>query len=306
MLILDNFVHTDLHPGNIMVKFTKPLRLLENIRNRFFHEQLTGSGNISSSIFDPLANSDSDKIVSTLLQLRNKPAQWHAELERLHRAGYIPEIIFLDAGLVTVLSATNQRNLLDLFHSLVEFDGFHVGQLMIERSRSPELALDPDIFALKIEHVILDVKRKTFSLGQITSSDLLSRVLKNVRKHHVKLEGDFTNVIVSFLILEGVGRQLNPNLDIFSRTLPILRQLGGLMASQENMGMKEDMPRGHLSVLLKVWVWVEARSLISSAIADADEMIKYDWCVWSLSLCFRAEDMDIGTVRTYRSQNLSW
>lgn len=198
MLILDNFVHTDLHPGNIMVKFTKPLRLLENIRNRFFHEQLTGSGNISSSIFDPLANSDSDKIVSTLLQLRNKPAQWHAELERLHRAGYIPEIIFLDAGLVTVLSATNQRNLLDLFHSLVEFDGFHVGQLMIERSRSPELALDPDIFALKIEHVILDVKRKTFSLGQITSSDLLSRVLKNVRKHHVKLEGDFTNVIVSF------------------------------------------------------------------------------------------------------------
>jgi len=260
-----------------MIKFTKPLSF-PNIWNHLFRRHFTN--NILSSNLHPLADSDSDKVVSTLLELRDKPAQWRAELERLHHAGYIPEIIILDAGLVAVLSPTNQRNFLDLISSLVEFDGFRAGQLLIERSRSPELAIDPDVFALKMEHIVLDIKRRTLSLAKISISDLLSRVFKSVRQHHVKLEEDFTNTMISMLVSEGVSRQLNPDMDIFSRTIPILRQLGGQMASRENVGTMKDIPTGHLSVLFKVWVWVEARTFISSAIANADEMIKYDWCAW--------------------------
>lgn len=271
MLLLDNFVHSDLHPGNIMIKFTKPLSFPDKIWNHLFRRQFTN--NISSSNLHPLAD-DSDKVVSTLLELRNKPAQWQAELERLHHAGYIPELIFLDAGLIATLNATNQRNFLDLIRSLVEFDGFRAGQLMIERSRSPELAIDPEIFALKIEHVVHDFRRRTFSLGEISIPDFSSRIFRHVRQHHVKLEGDFTNTMVSILVLEGVGRQLDPDMDMIAHAIPILRQLGG------QMGMMKDMLTGHLSVLLKVWMWVEARTFISSAVASADEMIKFDWCAW--------------------------
>lgn len=303
MLLSDNFVHADLHPGNIMIKLTKPMSFLDNIWKHLFHWQFTNSNNISSSTLHPLADSDSDKVVSTLLELRNKPAQWRAELERLHHAGYNPEIIFLDAGLVEILSPTNQRNLLDLISSLVKFDGFRAGQLLIERSRSPELAIDPDVFALKIEHIVLDIKRKTFSLAKITISDLLSQILRTIRQHHVKLEGDFANILISILVSEGVSRQLNPDMDIFSHAIPILRQQ---MASRGSIGMMKDMPTGHLSALFKVWVRVEARSFISSAIANVDEMIKYDWYAWFLSFCLRTEDVGIGTVRTYRSDNLSW
>ncbi|KAF9454095.1 ABC1-domain-containing protein [Macrolepiota fuliginosa MF-IS2] len=280
MLLLDNFVHSDLHPGNIMIKFCKPLStrmLLENLYNHIFHKKDCGPNDSLSSTLNPPADySDSDKIVSRLRELKKIPAEWHAELDRLHEAGYIPEVVFIDAGLVTTLDATNRRNFLDLFRAVAEFDGYRTGQLMVERSRSPELAIDTETFALKMQHLVLSVKRKTFSLGQITISDLLTEVLKNVREHHVKLEGDFINTVISILLLEGIGRQLDPGLDLFASALPILRQLGSQMASREG-GMMKDMPKDNLGALLKVWVWLEARSFISGAIVSADEMVKYDW-----------------------------
>ncbi|TFK36951.1 hypothetical protein BDQ12DRAFT_706154 [Crucibulum laeve] len=278
MLLLDNFVHSDLHPGNIMIKFSKPPTtriLLKNLYNHFFHAQKTDANGLATSLMTPADYSESDNIVSSLRKLINSPTEWHAKLESLHEAGYIPEIVFIDAGLVTTLDEKNRQNFLDLFRAVAEFDGYRTGQLMIERSRAPELAIDTETFALKMQHLVLSVKRKTFSLGQIKISDLLTDVLKSVREHHVKMEGDFINTVISILLLEGIGRQLDPDLDLFASALPILRQLGGQMATRESMTV--NLPSSNLGALLKVWVWVEARSFISAAIVNADDMIKYDW-----------------------------
>lgn len=252
--------------------------LLENLYNHIFHKDPEPKGSLSSTLNPPVDYSDSGRIVSRLRELKDNPSEWHAELDRLHEAGYIPEIVFIDAGLVTTLDAKNRRNFLDLFRAVAEFDGYRTGQLMIERSRSPELALDTETFALKMQHLVLSVKRKTFSLGRIKISDLLTEVLKNVREHHVKLEADFINTVISILLLEGIGRQLDPGLDLFASALPILRQLGGQMASRESGAMIKDMPKGNLGALLKVWVWLEARSFISGAIVNVDDMVKYNWC----------------------------
>ena len=86
-----------------------------------------------------------------------------------------------------------------------------------------------------MQHIVLNVKRKTFSLGTIKISDILTDVLKAVRTHHVRMEGDFINTVISILLLEGIGRQLDPNLDLFKGALPILRQLGGQMARESTV-----------------------------------------------------------------------
>jgi len=44
-----------------------------------------------------------------------------------------------------------------------------------------------------------------------------------VRTHHVRIESNFTNLVMGIVVLEGLGRQLDPNLDIFQTALPILR-----------------------------------------------------------------------------------
>ena len=193
--------------------------------------------------------SDCDDIVTRLEALSSSPQAWQHELRMLNEEGYLPELVFIDAGLITTLDAQNRRNFLDLFRAVAEFDGYRTGQLMVERCRTPELAIDTETFALKMQHIVLNVKRKTFSLGQIKISDILTDVLKAVRQHHVKMEGDFINTVISILLLEGIGRQLDPGLDLFKSALPILRQLGRQMTAQESM---RQLPTGNFGALLKV------------------------------------------------------
>jgi len=190
--------------------------------------------------------------------------------------------VFIDAGLTTTLNFTNRNNFLDLFQAVAQFDGYRSGHLMVERCRSPNLVIDVETFALKMQHIVLNVKRKTFSLGQIKISDILIDVLKAVRQHHVKMEADFINTVISMLLLEGIGRQLDPELDLFKSSLPILRQLGRQMTAEQSLDTVRRLPGSNFEAFVKVWVWVEARELISSSIVNADDLIRYDWLTPSI------------------------
>lgn len=102
-----------------MVKFYKPTTtfVLKNIISSLFG---------TSSPEDPLQSTHvsdtSDDIVSHLRPLKNKPDEWLKELDRLALEGYQPELVLLDAGLVTVLDDRNRENFLELFRAIAEFD----------------------------------------------------------------------------------------------------------------------------------------------------------------------------------------
>ncbi|THH33156.1 hypothetical protein EUX98_g1061 [Antrodiella citrinella] len=291
MLLLDNFVHSDLHPGNIMVKFCKPITtgtLLKNVWSSLCAKYITGDS-AAGTTQTTHADADSDSLVDGLRHLRHDPVAWRQELRSICEQGYLPEIVFIDAGLVTTLDAVDRKNFLDLFRAVAEFDGYRAGHLMVSRCRTPELAINTETFALKMQHIVLNVKRKTFSLGQIKISDILTEVLTAVRQHHVRMEADFVNTVISILLLEGIGRQLDPKLDLFKSALPILRQLGRQMSTQENM---KELPSGNMGAFLKLWVWMEARELASSALVNVDELVRRDWYVFLQ----RCETVDFQTV----------
>lgn len=284
MLLLDNFVHSDAHPGNLLVKFYKPSTsyLLKGVAASIFN--LEPPSDLSST---PDASATIDRLTS----LAKEPDSWSAELDRLYEDGYRPEIVFLDAGLVTTLNDKNRKNFLDLFRAIAEFDGYRAGKLMVERCRTPELAIDSETFALKMQNLVLNVKSKTFSLSRIRIADVLTDVLKFVRQHHVKMEPDFVNTVISVLLLEGIGRQLDPTLDLFKSSLPILRQLGRQVSAKEALAQSADVgvflkvrrlaPSCYLvSVRPQMWIWMEARELASTAIVNADDLIHADWCAF--------------------------
>jgi aarF domain-containing kinase len=249
MLLIDNFVHADLHPGNIMVRFYQ-----------------SGKPNLPFTKHkdeDPETQPDvTEQVLARLQPYRHKKDRrgWEAELVKLDEEGFRPQLIFIDTGLVTELNATNRRNFLDLFKAVAEFDGYKAGHLMCERCRQPDAVIDEEVYALKMQHLVLGVKSRTLALGNIKIGDILNEVLSMVRTHHVRMEGDFVNVVISILLLEGIGRSLNPDMDLLSSALPILRQLG----AQNGGGM---LRQGDFS-MLKVWVGLEARKFLQASIED--------------------------------------
>ncbi|RGB26008.1 atypical/ABC1/ABC1-C protein kinase [Rhizophagus diaphanus] len=260
MLILDNFIHADLHPGNIMVKFTK--QNTYNVLKRFWRNY-TSSDEQKAKI-RRYYDRESDIAIERLLSKRNDKTLWLDELKNLCEEGYLPQLIFLDTGLVTSLNDENRKNFLDLFRAIAEFNGYEAGKLMINRCKTPNLVIDGEIFALKMQHLILTIKSLTLQLGKIKISDILVNVLHMVRQHHVKLEGDFVNVIISILLLEGIGRQLDPTMDLLKSALPILRKLGSKGAGKGVLEGIKDIPGGN-AWWLKVWFWLEAREWVDNA-----------------------------------------
>lgn len=120
MLLLDNFVHSDLHPGNIMVKFYKPT-------TSYILQGIWSSISGQPRPEDPLLNNQevsdiSDEIVSRLRPLRHSRKEWLSEIDKLAEEGFQPELVLLDAGLVTELDENNRRNFIDLFRAIAEFD----------------------------------------------------------------------------------------------------------------------------------------------------------------------------------------
>ncbi|KAJ9621188.1 hypothetical protein H2203_007239 [Taxawa tesnikishii (nom. ined.)] len=260
MLLIDNFIHADLHPGNIMVRFYQPVRMDVGGSLPTFHYREKP---------DPKSSKDvTDDVLQRLQPCRHDKKRWLATLEEIDQQGYRPQLIFIDTGLVTELNNTNRRNFLDLFKAIAEFDGYRAGNLMTERCRQPSAVIDKDVFALRMQHLVLGVKSRTFALGNIKIGDILNEVLSMVRQHHVRMEGDFINVVLSILLLEGIGRSLDPNLDLFSGALPILRQLGA-------QGGTSMLRSGDLS-MVKVWAGLEARKFLQASIESVEACVKYD------------------------------
>ncbi|KAI9318239.1 hypothetical protein BX666DRAFT_2105399 [Dichotomocladium elegans] len=248
MLIFHNFVHADLHPGNIMVQFYKP--------SAHHPVQLAWSKLLGRYLKD-----DGDVAAQRVLAARNDPAELHRELNALADEGYSPQLMFIDAGLVNELNNVNRRNFLDLFQAIAQFDGYKAGELMVERCRTPELVEDPEVFALRMQHLILGLKKRTFKLGAVKIGNLLHSAMSMVRSHHVKLEGDFVNVVVSAMLLEGIGRQLNPDLDLFKSALPVLREYSIKDHGKATIeGMKDVQLHGSTPHWIKVWIALELRN----------------------------------------------
>ena len=279
MLLLDNFVHADLHPGNIMVRFYKPERIDIPFRRR-----LTGSSESEAADEAREGTDVTEEALERLRPCRHRPDAWAEQLDSLDAEGYRPQLIFLDTGLVTSLSGNNRRNFLALFKAVAEFDGYRAGHLMVERCRQPEAVLDQEVFALKMQHLVLGVKSRTFALGNVRIGDILHDVLSMVRTHHVRLEGDFVNVVISILLLEGIGRSLDAGLDLFKRSvhpplcpahanalsaLPILRELS---AQDSGATLMKNLRAGDFS-MLKVWVALEARKLMQGEIVDVSILL---------------------------------
>ena len=116
-------------------------------------------------------------------------------------------------------SSTDRRNFLELFNAVLQNNGQEVGRLLIERSRTRQCR-DYEKFLLKTESLVNNVHESGLSLGKISVGKILTDILSLCYLHEVKLESRFVAVVLALGIVEGIGRTLDPDIDILNEAGP--------------------------------------------------------------------------------------
>eukprot|EP00978_Attheya_sp_CCMP212_P004709 scaffold10348_cov54-Attheya_sp.AAC.2 len=197
MVFLDNFVHGDLHAGNVMVQTQVVMK------KRSFLDSFLAWWEGDADLFYNM----------------------ESKAERNHT------IVFLDAGIATSLSPTDQRNLRDLFRAIIFNNGNQAGRFMVERAkyeRCSQVEGGVDAFAKGIEDIVSefhDRRKKGLTLGAVRIGSLLSQVLDLCRIHRVEIDPAMAGIVISTLVLEGLGRSLQPELNLIDCALPFV--MGG-------------------------------------------------------------------------------
>lgn len=176
MLFVDNFVHGDLHPGNVM--------------------------------FQP----SGDETDFAHVNFAKNPQG---------------NLLIIDCGLIAQLGPRDERNFLDLMHAVITGRSKEVGRLMIERSRShPDTVYRPMEFCDKVAKLVdTTVTGKSLIFGAVEFGAVITQLLNIARQHKVRLETDFVSVACALIVLEGVGKQLDPRRNLLWEAEPyIVRQ----------------------------------------------------------------------------------
>ncbi|KAM3609156.1 uncharacterized protein V6R79_010398 [Siganus canaliculatus] len=193
MVFVDNFVHGDLHPGNVLVQSLGPF------------PGVTDSSGSTGEVHGKTTLTDLwDTVV---VSVRPDPCPL--------------QLVLLDAGIVAQLSDHDLTNLKAVFTAVVLRQGERVADLILHHARANECQDVPQ-FKKEMAELVDQALSNTISLGKVQVGDLLSRVFGLLIRHKVKLESNFASIVFAIMVLEGLGRSLDPNLDILDLAKPLL------------------------------------------------------------------------------------
>ena len=224
-------LHTNFQTDNVTnTCFPRPIDSLvtKNILVEDFQAGMLMSDLLEMPSLDPRKRQELARIgLDAILRMVFKHNFIHADL---HPGNIIVQgdlnsfkLCLIDAGIVAELHEADRDNFISLFKAVITNDGKNVGKLMIERSRgSINDVIDREGFENGMSDIVEEVFQNGLSLGRIGIGDLLQRVLVLCFKHHVKLESNFVSVIVAIGVLEGLGRRLDPDVDLIGLATPYI------------------------------------------------------------------------------------
>jgi ubiquinone biosynthesis protein len=167
-------------------------------------------------------------------------------------------IAFIDFGMVGRLTDERRDQLIHLLLGLVQHEPALVANVLLDwtgNSVVNEDALMAEIQAFVDQHIGMPLK-------QLKLATMLADLVAILRSHQLYLPPDLALFIKAFISLEGMGRELDPELDLAGEAIPKLREAllvryapaamakRGWHAASEISKLMSDLPRD-LSQLLR-------------------------------------------------------
>jgi aarF domain-containing kinase len=144
-------------------------------------------------------------------------------------------LCFIDTGIVVELNHRDRINFIDLFYAIARNEGDAAGNLMVKRSASRK-CVDQEGFAREMNDIVSQIHQSGLSLNTSGIGVLLQKLLVSCYNHQVKLESKFSSVLIAIGVIEGLGRQLDENLDILQNAMPYI------VKASAQQKIKEIMP----------------------------------------------------------------
>lgn len=146
---------------------------------------------------------------------------------------YLPDnrIAFIDFGMVGRLTEERREQLLRLLLGLVQRRPAEAAEVLMDwtgSSTAAEEGLLSDLENFVEEH-------RGVPLRELRLGAMLVEVVGMLRRYRLVLPADLSLLVKAFISLEGMGRALDPEFDMASQALPVLKRAMRERYSPENM-----------------------------------------------------------------------
>ncbi|CAJ0938197.1 unnamed protein product, partial [Mesorhabditis belari] len=187
MAFVDNFIHGDLHPGNILIRFNEKndQHLPKNPLQKFM-----------------------DKL------------RWLLRRNSVDESRE-PTLVLLDAGIAVSQTPENVQRFKKMFKYIIENRGYEAGQFFLTYEANRQKCRDSDAFCRDLKALVDRARRDSFH-RTINVTSVFNEMFSILWKHRVLIDSSFTSVMLSMMVLEGIGRTLDPKLDLFECAKPYL------------------------------------------------------------------------------------
>ena len=152
-----------------------------------------------------------------------------------------PKYVAVDFGIMGTLSQTDKRYLAENFLAFFQRDYYKVAKLHVESGWVPSHTR-VDEFESAIRSVCEPIFEKP--LKEISFGQLLLRLFQTARRFNMEVQPQLVLLQKTLLNIEGLGRQLYPELDLWRTAKPFLEQWMEEQVGAQAMlrTLKDDMP----------------------------------------------------------------
>jgi ubiquinone biosynthesis protein len=132
------------------------------------------------------------------------------------------QVALLDLGLVAEMDDTHRLAFARYFAAWARGDGHTMAEIMVTHSPSPYVR-DRTGFEQAIQGFVDRLHGKR--LGEVEVAKVVYEMLQILRRYRVRVNATFTMVNIAIAVTEGIGKQLDPSLDLMNEAMPFFLAL---------------------------------------------------------------------------------
>ena len=170
------------------------------------------------------------------------------------------KVALIDFGLVGRLTARMKDYIIDLLLAVIRRDYEGVAEVLYEigRKRAP---VDFDRFVTDVM-VVMDKHLVGAKMSDIEFGGLLQDILEGAMRHRMAVPPDYTMLFKALITVEGVGKQMDPEMDLIGAIEPYVRAVVQERYSIETLGNQAFRQASQMLRLLKQFP-VTARQILA-------------------------------------------